>query len=417
METTTPDLAAIERAAADKSLQRIKAIEAVAKQFEHFQLGEMPQQAIRNGISSEDFAKQVMDHIAARGAQQWQPEVGMTSKETKQYSIIKAIRAMLSNDWSNAGLERAASIAFADKAAAAGLQRQSENSFFLPFEVQKRDLTVGTATAGGNMVATTLRPQDFIEMMRNRTLLKELGARTLSGLVGNADITKQTGAATAYWLANEGTAITESQQTVGLLQLRPKVCGAYTEVSRLLLQQSTPDADQFVMEDLAKVLAVALDVAGINTGGGGAPVGILGTASIGAFTGASLDYAALLNAQTDVAAANALTTSCAYLTTPAVAALLSARVKVASTYSPLWDGNILEGNVCGFRGRTTVQMPAATAIFGDFSQVIFAEWGAIEIAANPFANFAMGITGIRAFMTADVGVRIAGAFSAADSIT
>jgi hypothetical protein len=65
METTTPDLAAIERAAADKSLQRIKAIEAVAKQFEHFQLGEMPQQAIRNGISSEDFAKQVMDHIAA----------------------------------------------------------------------------------------------------------------------------------------------------------------------------------------------------------------------------------------------------------------------------------------------------------------------------------------------------------------
>jgi hypothetical protein len=74
METTTPDVAAIERAAADKSLQRIKAIEAVAKQFEHFQLGEMPQQAIRNGISSEDFAKQVMDHIAARGAQQWQPD-------------------------------------------------------------------------------------------------------------------------------------------------------------------------------------------------------------------------------------------------------------------------------------------------------------------------------------------------------
>jgi hypothetical protein len=80
METTTPDLAAIERAAADKSLQRIKAIEAVAKQFEHFQLGEMPQQAIRNGISSEDFAKQVMDHIAARGAQQWQPAIGMTGQ-------------------------------------------------------------------------------------------------------------------------------------------------------------------------------------------------------------------------------------------------------------------------------------------------------------------------------------------------
>ena len=60
---------------------------------------------------------------------------------------------------------------------------------------------------------------------------------------------------------------------------------------------------------------------------------------------------------------------------------------------------------------------AATAIFGDFSQVIFAEWGALELAANPYANFPAGITGIRAFLTADVGVRIAGAFSASSSIT
>jgi len=64
-----------------------------------------------------------------------------------------------------------------------------------------------------------------------------------------------------------------------------------------------------------------------------------------------------------------------------------------------------------------MQVPSATAIFGDFSQVIFAEWGVLEIAANPYANFAAGITGIRAFLTADVGVRVAGAFSAASTIT
>ena len=284
-------------------------------------------------------------------------------------------------------------------------------------EVQKRDMTLGTAGAGGNMVATTLRPQDFIELLRNATLLKELGARTLGGLVGNADITKQTGAATGYWLSTEATSITESQQTIGLLQLRPKVLGAYTEISRLLLQQSTPDADMFVMQDLAKVLGVALDAAGINVGGSGAPVGILGTGSIGAFTGTSLGLPALLDAQVDVAGANALSPSCAYLTTPTVASLLAQRQRFASTDTPLWVGNILEGNVLGFRAMSTNQMPAATAIFGDFSQVIFAEWGALELAANPFANFAAGITGIRAFLTADVGVRIAGAFSASSSIT
>ena len=79
--------------------------------------------------------------------------------------------------------------------------------------------------------------------------------------------------------------------------------------------------------------------------------------------------------------------------------------------------SILDGNVLGFRAASSTNLPAATMIFGDFSKVIIAEWGALEIAANPYANFAAGITGIRAFYTTDVGVRTAGAFSASSSIT
>lgn len=411
----------IERAALDKARgeakTRIEAIDALAKQFESWNVRAMADQAIRQGTASEDFARQLTEHVAKRG-KQWDPAIGMSQGEAQRFSIVRAIGAMMSGNWSRAGFEREASEAFAAKAQAAGIQRQAENSFFLPMEVQQRDMTVGTAGAGGNMVETVLRPQDFIDLLRNATLVKALGARTLSGLVGNADITKQTGAATGYWLSTEATAITESQQTIGLLQLRPKVLGAYTEVSRLLLQQSTPDADQFIMEDLAKVLGVALDVAAINVGGSGAPVGILGTGSIGAFTGTSLAVAALLDAQVDVAGANALTSSCAYLTTPTVASLLAQRPRMTGGVdTPLWQGNILDGQVLGFMAKTTNQMPAATAIFGDFSQVIFAEWSALEIAANPFANFPAGITGIRAFLTADVGIRIPGAFSAASTIT
>ena len=106
----------------------------------------------------------------------------------------------------------------------------------------------------------------------------QLGVRRLSGLVGNADITKQTAGATAYWLATESTAITEAQQTLGLLQLRPNNLGAYTEVSRQLMLQSTPDADAFVMEDLAAQLAVAIDTAILVGTGTEQPQGIVGTA-------------------------------------------------------------------------------------------------------------------------------------------
>lgn len=411
------DVAAIERAATDKAMARIREIGAMGEQFKDFEgVKAMADAAIASGQPVAEFTKSLMDHIATKG-QKWDPNIGMSKKEVERFSIVRAINAMMKNDWSKAGLEREASEAFAEKAKGSGLQRQVENSFFLPVEIQRRDMTVGSATGGGNMVATDLRPQDFIELLRARTLISQLGARSLTGLVGNADITKQTGAGTAYWLANEATAITESNQTVGLLQLRPKVLGAYTEISRLLLQQSTPDADMFVMDDLTKVIAIAKDAAAINTGGSGAPVGILGTSGIGAVTGTTLGLAGILEFQTDVATANALSTDCAYLTTPLVAALLAQRQRFSGTDTPLWEGNILDGNVIGFRGASTTQMPAATMIFGDFSQVIFAEWGAVEIAANPYANFAAGITGIRAFYTCDVGVRTAGAFSAASSIT
>jgi HK97 family phage major capsid protein len=413
------DIAAIERAAADKANKRVADIAALADQFKDFaDVRALADAAIRNGQPSADFTADLLKHVSAKSAKV-DMNIGMNAKEAKSFSIIRALRAMTENDWSDAGLEREASKAIADKIRGLGVERAgSGRGFFIPLEVQKRDMLVATAANGGNMVATNLRPQDFIGMLRNHTLATQLGVRTLSGLVGNADITRQTAGATAYWLASESTAITESQQTLGLLQLRPNNLGAYTEVTRQLMLQSTPDADAFVMEDLAAQLAVAIDLAVFAGTGTEQPQGIIGTASVGAVTGTTLGLAGLIEAQTDVAGANALNANCRYVTTPAVAGLLSQRVRVASTDSvTLWKGNILDGMVEGYQAHSTNNMTAATAIFGDFSQAILAEWGVLEVDVNPYANFAAGITGIRAFYTCDVGVRVPGAFSVIGTIT
>jgi HK97 family phage major capsid protein len=100
-----------------------------------------------------------------------------------------------------------------------------------------------------------------------------------------------------------------------------------------------------------------------------------------------------------------------------VAALLMARQRFASTDTPLWTGNVLDGNVMGYRATTTTQLTAASMIFGDFSQVVIGEWGFLEIALNPYASFAAAITGIRAIQTVDVAIRQAAAFSRAITIT
>ena len=120
------------------------------------------------------------------------------------------------------------------------------------------------STAGGNLVATDLMADAFIDLLRNRSVVQRAGAQTMNGLVGNVAIPKQTGAATAYWVAESG-APTESQQTVGQVTMTPKTVGAYTDFSRRLILQSSLDVENMVRNDLAQVIALAIDKAALST--------------------------------------------------------------------------------------------------------------------------------------------------------
>lgn len=346
--------------------------------------------------------------------------IGMTTKEVERYSFLKAIQAAVDGNWSKAGLELECSRTLF---ATGRFDQSNPHTFPVPAEVleapiagMKRDLTVATGSAGGYLVsAETL---SFIELLRNRSVLMLLGAQRLTGVKGNVAIPRQTASATSYWLANEGTAATESQGTFGQLSFTPKTTAAYTEISRLLLLQSTPSAEALVRSDLAETVALAVDTAGISgTGASGQPTGLLQTSGIGSVTGASIAYAGILEFQSDVAAGNALSPTCSYVCAPAIATLLKQRQRFASTDSPLWDGNIYDGKVEGFRAVSSNQIPAGTLIFGDWSRVIIAEWGELQVEINPFANFQAGIYGVRCMYTIDIGIRYPSAFSVATSVT
>jgi len=376
---------------------------------------------IGTGLSVESITEDLLNIIEERGKRNPQvaSRLGLTEKETQRFSLFRAIQATDQKNWTNAGFELECTREIAKRL---GRNNVEPNRFFVPMEVQerqvpmKRDLTVGTTTAGGFLVET--KNQSFIDVLRNRTVATRMGARTLSGLDGNVTIPRQTGAATAVWMANEASTLTESQQVFAQLALSPKTVGAYTEVSRQLMLQSSPAAEGIVTSDLAAVAAIAYDLAVLSgSGASGQPTGITNTAGIGSVTGTSIAYAGILEFQTDVAGANVMPVSGGYVTTPSVAALLMQRVKFTSTASPLWEGNVWDGSMSGFQAMTSLQMAAATMLFGDWSQVIIGEWGTLEIEVNPYANFQSAITGIRAIVSMDCGLRYAGAFSLASSIT
>jgi HK97 family phage major capsid protein len=381
---------------------------------------------IGQGLSTEQTIEEIRK-VSDERIKNSKPEslIGLTPAETNRFSLIRAIQAVSDNNWKNAPFELEVS-----RAVAAKMNRFSEpTKFFVPYEVMGRpnisriganggsyrDATAGTTSAGGYLVETS--NQGFIEQLYNRSVCFRMGARRLSGLTGNVAIPRQSGGSTAYWLTNEATQATETSLTFAQVSLTPKNVAAYVEISRQLMLQSSPGAEGIVSDDLAKQVAVAADLAGLEGSGSPQPTGIASTSGIGSFTGATLAYAAVLNAQEDLATSNIVPMRGGYVATPAVASICMQRVKFTSTASPLWEGNLWDGTMCGFPSMSSNQLSAATMIFGDWQELIMAEWGVLEVEVNPYANFQAGIIGVRAMYTMDVGVRRAAAFTRATSIT
>lgn len=369
----------------------------------------------------DDAARRVLDVLTTRaGDKGYNPsEIGMSKKETQNYSVFKAVRAILNKDWKHAGLELEAHKTIQQRL---GGNPLNEQTFFVPVEVQsvrrhqQRDLTVAGQSGSQFLVGT--ENMSFIDLLRNRSVAMRMGATRMTGLVGNVTIPRETAQTSTFWLTNEATQITESQPTIGQLAMSPKHVGAYTEISRLLALQASPDAETLVMNDLAIAIGLAADLAIVHgSGGSGQPQGIVGTSGVGSVTGTSIAYAGVLEFQTDIGNALREGASCGYVTTPSVAALLMQRVKFTNTASPLWDGSVLNGNVCGFPGMSSAQISSGHLVFGDWSQVIMAEWGSLAIEVNPYANFQAGIVGIRGLYAMDVGVRIPSAFSVSTAVT
>ena len=366
--------------------------------------------AVLSGWTVEHFKSELRSAIVPEHRRA-PTEVGLSEKEIPQYSILQHAQRIAPDPARRltGTLESESSDAVAKKIG----RMPSPGGFFVPYEVQHRDLGVTAASAGGYLRETS--NVSFVELLRNLAVLLRMGATKMAGLVGDAVIPKQTVAGTAYWLATETAQITESQQTFAQISLSPKTIGGYTEISRQVKLQA-PAVEGIVMADLAKIIALGIDLAGlVGTGAAGQPTGIINTAGIGGVTGTALALAGVLEFQTDLA--NALTPTCGYVTTPAIASLLAQRQKAASTSTFLWEGSVLDGTLGGCRAMSSAQMPAANILFGDFSQIAIGEWGVLEIVVDPFTKFASGILGIRALYSIDIAVRSPSAFSLATSVT
>lgn len=412
------DVEKVRADAAKTEKERIREIYAIA---DNFDMRDEAAAAVQDGTSVEDFQKLALNKLKEKKHIDAKPQdLGLTPNEVKEYSFMNAVRAILTDDFSKAGFELECS----DQIAKMRNEPARPNGFIIPHDILnrnalsktreqletiKRELTIsGSALLGTDHLAAS-----FIDVLRNKAALPGLGALMLTGLVGNVSIPKQSGAATAYWVAESGN-VTTSDPTFTSVTLDPKTVGANTLYSRKMLLQSNPSIEALVMNDLASVLGLAIDLAGIaGTGTSNQPTGIVNTTGIGAVDGSSLNWEKVVEFETDVAASNADIGSMFYLTNATIVGILKTREKASNTAKFLAEN----GEVNGYPLAKSNQVPAANMIFGVFSQLIIGMWGGLDILIDKFTSAADGGVYIRAFQDVDVAVRHAAAFSAATNVS
>lgn len=392
--------------------------------------------AVNDGTGLEVFRARVLDALVERNdlrpVEQGAGDIGLTPQEARRFSFHNAIRALAYP--SDRAAQEAAAFEREASAAVAKLVGRDAQGIFVPAEVQRRDLTVGTDAAGGYLVGTDHLAANFIELLRNKMRVRELGATVIDGLVGDVAIPKLTGGAAAYWVAESG-APTEGAPTFGQLALAPKTIAAYTDISRKLLKQSSPSAENITRQDLSLAIALALDLAGIaGTGADNQPTGILNTTGIGAVVcgdpdGAAPTWADIVALETEVATDNADIGRLAYLTNAKMAGKLKTTEKAASTGAFIWpEAPAGQQSVNGYKALTSNQVPSnltkgtgtalSAMIFGNWADLVIGLWGTLDLTVDPYTGSTAGTLRVVALQDADIGVRHAESFAAIeDAVT
>lgn len=464
VQTSTGGGAAPAAAADPLAAERQRTADIVALCRKHNVPLEKAHDMISRGLSIGEARGVVLDSML--GAQNPVASLGeraidLTEKEKRSYSVIRAVQAMISGDWKEAGFERECSEAINQRLEKLGIQRsQGKAAGFmmpldLPFAPDEKHLRawnaqggqklqtrapyqVGTAGQGGNLVATQLLADNFIEVLRNASVTAQLGARYLTDLQGNVDIPRQNGVSSVGWVG-ESTAGAESEGTFDKVSLRPKTVTAWSVMSRLMMLQSTPAIEMLAREDLLAVAALALDLAAISgSGAGGVPLGIVNQAGVqsvvGGTNGANLSFDHIIQLKTAPRVQNAPLANMAFALNSKAVGYLETQKSTTGQY--LWTP---EGNAIGDAGpklkgqryvesnqlRSNLTKGTAAGIcselvYGNWRELLIAMWGVMEIAANPYdsAGFKNGDVILRVMQTADVGVRHGQSFAAmTDALT
>ena len=428
------DLDAVRAEAAKSASKNAKEIMTLARKHNKADLGE---DAIGRGIDIAEFRGELLDVIGNdKPLDTPVTVIEQSAKEKRTYSLGRMIQAQVTGDWKDAGYERELSEEITKRTG-----KQSQGMYVPDFAWRSGVMTTAAtgAIAGENVtdqfVPTIQRGDLFIEALRAKQVMANLGVTYLGGLTNRVRMPKiATGAAAGF--VEEAGDVSDQSPTDAGVTLQPRTLGAFATMSRLLMLESIPAIEQIVQDDLLRSIADKIEYYAIQgSGSSGQPTGILNDGNVNNLDiSAGTDVAALTWAdltdlvklvEEDNGVVNAATLG--FLSNPKVKAKLANTVKVSTTDSVMllndpWNA------IYGYKAEFTNNVPsdldpgdggsdASAMIFGDFSQLMVGLFGAPSIIVDPYSGSKSGDVQISVMQEVDIALRNAVSFAITDEVS
>ena len=350
---------------------------------------------------------------------------GTFETRARDFSVTKAIRAALPRDVGGGDVD-----AGFEKEISQEVARRSGRTFqgiAVPDQVfltENRTLLAGSSAA--ELIPNVHRADLFIDRLRASLVTQSLGATVLDGLVGTVDIPRQTGSSAAAWVAEDGS-LAESDAAFDDVTLAPKTVGAMTSYSRRTLLNGSPSIEQIVRNDLASIIALAIDnKAMLGDGTGNTPVGVVHAAGVTDLATGAPTWEKILAFIAAIESQDATGGSMGWALNSFAVKKLRATPKIEGGGGA---GFIMDqpGQLAGYAAAVTSALPGnpagagtpGTMIFGDWSSLLIGYWSGLDLLLNPYETtaYAKGRILVRAMRDVDVQIRHGESFAFADDVT
>lgn len=292
------------------------------------------------------------------------------NKTMENFKILDVIKAQVNGKELN---ERANDIIAQGRREASFAEAGNVGKYVIPMKEERANIVAGVAGAGKEIVPTD--KLDLIKPLYANSVLLNAGAKFYGNLKGNLSLPVY-GGSTVSW-KGEAVDAADGAGATSEITLSPKRLTAYITVSEQILLQESVDLENSLKEDLMKALMDKLEATVLGNAAGSAtqPAGILN--GVTAMT-TDVTYADIIGMETALEEANVKGEKVFIVAPKSKAALRNTKVDAGSGKMVFEAGETL-----GYRTLVSSNVSGKGVIMGDFSNYAIAQWGGIEITAEP----------------------------------